>query len=106
MNQQKSLQQSVARLEKVAKDLTAEKTKHQKKQVPLDLSVSVTLSLTCFHCIYFTPNRQQPGKDIMKCVSEDDSPHWDFSVWFVINQFYLVICCDCSIVSTIQTTRK
>ena len=66
ISQQKTLQQSVSLLEKVALKLSAEKEKGQRKQVPRDLSVSVKLHSVYFYSVFIL--RLLSGMRINKCL--------------------------------------
>ena len=76
----------------MAKDLSGEKEKCQKKRLPVDLSVSVIL--ICLYCVLLPPPPQAAVREGYNDLVEDDS-HWDFSVWLVVNHFCLKICCGC-----------
>lgn len=76
----------MARLEKVASNLSAEKTKQQRKQVPRDLSVSFRLP----QYVFIVFHTKATVREAYNQICEDDC-HWDFSVWFVINKFHFAI---------------
>ena len=90
INQQKTLQQSVSLLEKVALKISAEKEKGQRKQVPRDLTVSVKLHSVYFYSVFI--RTKATVRDAYKQISEDDG-QWNLSVWFVMCGFYKLMTC-------------